>query len=192
VHREPDPDGPEIPDDRLVPDPPADEFDVIVAAWLADGDVPRWPDDLDDPVHDDRSADDDDGGADDDGPGDPEPGDPRRDAATDSEVERLAAPLFDPAAAPTPDPDDEHFVPPEPPPLPRIGPPALVGLTLIVLGLVLITSPGWVGVPTPYGVPLGLVGIASGLGWLVLRLWPDHSDSSYGDGLDEDDDGAVL
>ncbi|MBN9100365.1 MULTISPECIES: hypothetical protein [unclassified Pseudonocardia] len=184
MHREPDPDGPELPDDRLVPDPPLDEFDAIVAGWRADGDVPRWPDEPDG-EH-------------------PEPGDPRLDVALDTEVERLAAPLFDPPATPPPaaspepasiEPEDEHFVPPEPPPLPRIGPPALVGLTLIVLGIVLIAAPGWIGVPTPYGVPLGLVSIASGLGWLVLRLWPDHSDhsdGSYDDGLDEDDDGAVL
>lgn len=174
--REPDPDGPEIPDEQLVPGPPLDAFEAIVAGWRADGDVPQWPDDPDRP------------GAE---PEEPEPGDPR----LDDEVERLAAPLFDPAApapaAPAPDPLDEHFVPPEPPPLPRIGPPALVGLTLIVLGIVLIAAPGWLGVPTPYGVPLGLVSIASGLGWLVLRLWPDHSDGTYDDD-DPDDDGAVL
>lgn len=162
MHREPDPDGPEIPDDHLTP---PDAFDAIVAGWRATGDVPRWPDEPDDGPQPDE---------------------------VDLEVERLAAPLFDPAAgAPVPE-LDEHFVPPEPPPLPRIGPPAMVGLTLIVLGIVLIASPGWVGVPTPYGVPLGLVSIASGLGWLVLRLWPDHADGSYDDGLDDDDDGAVL
>jgi hypothetical protein len=90
------------------------------------------------------------------------------------------------------DDDDEHYVPPEPPPLPRIGPPALVGLALIVLGLVLTTMPGWVGVPTPYGLPLGLVSIAAGLGWLVLRLWPDHADGGRDDEPGSDDDGAIL
>jgi hypothetical protein len=84
--------------------------------------------------------------------------------------------------------EDEHFVPPEPPPLPRLGPPAAVGITLIVLGIVLIAAPGWIGVPELYGVPLGLVSIASGLGWLVLRLWPDHS----AEDRDEGDDGAIL
>ena len=89
---------------------------------------------------------------------------------------------------PQPVEEDEHYIPPEPPPLPRIGPPAAVGLSLIVLGIVLIAAPGWIGVPELYGVPLGLVGIASGLGWLVLRLWPDHS----ADDRDDDDDGAIL
>ena len=32
---------------------------------------------------------------------------------------------------------EEHFVPPDPPPLPRMGPPILIGLTLITLGLIL-------------------------------------------------------
>lgn len=167
MNREPDPEGPEHPD-RL-----PDEFDAIVAGWLSEGDVPRWPDDA--------------------GPDD-----------FDSEVERLTAPLFDaqlldattsapppPAAIPPHvEEEDEHFVPPEPPPLPRIGPPALVGITLIALGLILIISPGWVGVPSTYGLPLGLVSIASGLGWLVLRLWPDHRADEPDDY--DDDDGAIL
>lgn len=96
--------------------------------------------------------------------------------------------LFEPAAGRPPEPEDEHFVPPEPPPLPPIGPPALVGLGLVGTGLLLVTGPGWLGVAEPYGLPLGLVGIASGLGWLVLRLWPDAPES----GDSRPDDGAVL
>ena len=83
--------------------------------------------------------------------------------------------------------DEHHFVPPEPPPLPRIGPPSAIGMALIVLGIVLVAAPGWVGVPELYGVPLGLVSMAAGLGWLVLRLWPDHS----AEDRDEGDDGAI-
>ncbi|MDT7613602.1 MAG: hypothetical protein QOF00_1049 [Pseudonocardiales bacterium] len=203
MDREPDPDGGSELGEGPRPDasgpgaadPGAiepDEFDAIVAGWLREGDVPVWPVDglLPDEI----------------------PPSTRPDVEQDPDVRRPAAPLFDAAPSapdappPTPPPpaparpadvhrppepvdeDDEHFVPPEPPPLPRIGPPALVGLTFLVLGLVLIWWPGWVGVPTTYGVPLGLVSIASGLGWLVLRLWPDHS----ADGPDEDDDGAIL
>ena len=81
----------------------------------------------------------------------------------------------------------EHFVPPEPPPLPRIGPPAAVGITLLVLGLTLVIAPGVVGISNVYGLPLGLLALASGLGWLVLRLWPAPPDER-----DEDDDGAQL
>lgn len=83
-------------------------------------------------------------------------------------------------------PAEEHFVPPEPPPLPRLAPPVAVGLVLLVLGVVLVSSPAWLGVPDAYGLPLGLLTLAAGLGWLVLRLWPAP------DGPDGDDDGAVL
>jgi hypothetical protein len=104
--------------------------------------------------------------------------------------ERHAAALFEPRLpAAMPAPEDDHFIPPEPPPLPRLGPPALVGLTLLALGLVLVISPGWLGVSAPYGLPLGLIALAAGLGWLVLRLWPDPPE--YHD-EDPDDDGAVL
>jgi hypothetical protein len=150
------------------------------------GDVPVWPGDA---PADERA-----GRTGGDSPG----GDPGDD---------LSALLFEPAMPPVAEPApaepprtepprtappvaaEEHFVPPEPPPLPRLGPPALVGLTLIALGLVLIVSPGWVGVPTPYGLPLGLLGLACGLGWLVLRLWPDPPSDGE---VDADDDGAVL
>jgi hypothetical protein len=103
-----------------------------------------------------------------------------------------ASPLDSPPAAPAEalrPADEEHFVPPEPPPLPRLGPPAMVGLVLLALGLVLIVAPGWVGIPEPYGLPLGLLGLAAGLGWLVLRLWPDPPSSGQADG---EDDGAVV
>ena len=44
-----------------------------------------------------------------------------------------------------------------------------------------------VGVSNVYGLPLGLLALASGLGWLVLRLWPAPPDER-----DEDDDGAQI
>jgi hypothetical protein len=95
---------------------------------------------------------------------------------------------FAAAAAASPDTDRlDHFVPPEPPPLPRIGPPALVGFGLLLLGLALVTHPALVGVSDVYGLPLGLLALAAGLGWLVLRLWPAPPDER-----DEDDDGAQL
>lgn len=97
-------------------------------------------------------------------------------------------------AQPEPEDIEEHFVPPEPPPLPRPGPPALIGIGLLVLGLLLVAVPQWVGVPQVYGLPLGLVALACGLGWLVLRLWPDADGGDPWADRDEDgpDDGAVL
>jgi hypothetical protein len=150
------------PDERAQPDGAApDEFEAIVAVWRREGQVPQWPDEQPD--------------------GDAARAEPEQPAPA-------AAPEPPPAPEPAPPSDDEHFVPPEPPPLPRLGPPAFVGLTLIVIGLVLVVAPGWLGIAEPYGLPLGLVGLASGLGWLVLRLWPDPPDRPD----DGDDDGAVV
>lgn len=159
------------PDERPQPDGAApDEFEAIVAMWRNDGNVPEWPDD-------------------------DEPGDATQVGTAQADVD-VPAPQSPPAPPPMPPrsysppplPEDEHFIPPEPPPLPRLGPPALVGLVLIAIGIVLVVAPGWLGIADSYGLPLGLVGLAAGLGWLVLRLWPDPSDRSDDDG----DDGAIV
>ncbi|MBW0133378.1 hypothetical protein [Pseudonocardia abyssalis] len=146
------------PDERPHPDGGVDDFDAIVAGWRREGEVPRWPDE--------------------------EP------AAAVPVVPRDPAERVPPApptvVRPPGRPEDEHFIPPEPPPLPRLAAPAAVGLVLLVLGIVLVTAPGWVGVPETYGMPLGLLTLAAGLGWLVLRLWPSPPRPG------EDDDGAVL
>jgi hypothetical protein len=201
------------------PDPTA--FDAIVASWRADGDVPEWPEDRVDNAPADPpsepTADRSTGRAGADLYAD-HPGTDRRDTTARDERSGQQTGRTDPLPADPPTTDDaatanrsdlpkgkqgsaddpvadEHFVPPEPPPLPRMGPPIIVGLTLIGLGLVLVSFPGWVGVPQVYGLPLGLVAIAAGLGWLVLRLWPDPDDVPpplYLDDPDDPDGGAVL
>jgi hypothetical protein len=147
------------PDDSSGPDHTADQFEAIIAGWRREGMVPTWP-------------------ADDHPPTEP----PR--------TPPLPAPPVAPARAARPaEPDTgwDHFVPPEPPPLPRIGPPAVVGFTLLVLGLTLVVAPSLLGMSDVYGLPLGLLALASGLGWLVLRLWPAPPDERGGD-----DHGAQL
>jgi hypothetical protein len=157
------------PDERPQPEGAApDEFDAIVSAWRREGQVPEWPDDAERANGEVGSS-----------PAvRPEPAGADRAA---NEPPRVDPVPVDPAPV-----DDDHFVPPEPPPLPRLGPPALFGLGLIGLGLVLLVAPGLI-VSEPYGLPLGLVCLASGLGWLVLRLWPDPPDRDR-----DDDDGAVV
>jgi len=89
----------------------------------------------------------------------------------------------------TPDPDDEeHFVPPEPPPLPIPKPGALAGLGIVVLGLVVLLAPGLGGLPTTAQLPLGLVLISAGIGWLLFRL----RRTPPTDPTDPDDDGAQV
>ncbi|MBA2322622.1 MAG: hypothetical protein H0V92_00895 [Pseudonocardiales bacterium] len=98
--------------------------------------------------------------------------------AAPPEVDRIAPP---PAA-------DDHFVPPEPPPFPRLGQAAAVGVGLLATGVLLLFAPRLVGLSESAGLPLGLLTLACGLGWLVLRSW---SNDPPADG-DDEDDGAVL
>lgn len=143
----------------------ADPFEAIVAGWRREGAVPSWP-------GDDRP-----------------PADPPHTPPTPAPPVPPSTPADTADALPPaePDPRLDDFVPPEPPPLPPIGPPAIVGLALLALGLTLVTVPSLVGVPDVYGLPLGLLTLAAGLGWLVLRLWPDPPDDRS-----DDDDGAQV
>lgn len=158
-------------------DPVRDEFDAIVALWKSEGRVPQWP------------------GS--------EP------ATSPYPVVQAEPPTAPVPLAPT-EPlsirepgfgaedtaefavagEGEHYVPPEPPPLPRIGPPAIVGAVLLGIGLLLVITPAWLGMSDVYGLPLGLIALAAGLGWLVLRLWPDSVTAMDRD--DDPDGGAVL
>ena len=66
---------------------------------------------------------------------------------------------------------DEHFVPPEPPPLPRIGLSSLLGLLLLVAGVVLLALPALAGGGLAgFGIVPGLLAMAAGLGWLVVGM----------------------
>jgi hypothetical protein len=77
-------------------------------------------------------------------------------------------------------PEDDHFVPPDPPPLPPLGQQAAVGVALLALGVLLVVAPDLLGLSEAAGLTLGLVTLAGGLGWLVLRSWstdpPDDAD----------------
>jgi hypothetical protein len=155
-------------------------FDEIVAAWRAEGQVPIWPVDTlggttrhsppalgsDRPVS--------------------RPGDhPMPPAADGPAPGRHLLPPRSYVPLPA---EDDHFVPPEPPPLPRIGRTAAVGMGLIALGLTLLLAPGLLGVAESVGLTLGLLTVAGGLGWLVLGSWSsDPPADDY-----DDDDGAVF
>jgi hypothetical protein len=145
-------------------------FEEIVAEWIAEGTVPSWP----------ESA--------------REKAAPPEAAALDieSDIESVTERSAQPTTPPAPEPEepaadehDEHFVPPDPPPMPRIGITAAIGLALLGLGVVFLAMPAVLGGHAELGLPLGLVSLALGLGWLVLRSWPASAD-------DDRDDGAVL
>ncbi|GLZ34279.1 hypothetical protein Lesp02_64660 [Lentzea sp. NBRC 105346] len=70
-----------------------------------------------------------------------------------------------------PDPaDDDHYIPPEPPPFPVLRPGTIAALMLFVLGIVLLVAPGVFGLEPRIGTPLALVALCTGVGWLVLRM----------------------
>jgi len=89
-------------------------------------------------------------------------------------------------AAPDPDDDpDDHFVPPTPPPVPRLSKQTILALFLIAAGALLLLWPDGLGFSEQSGLALGVVCLISAGGLLVLRLRDDRYDGP-------DDDGAVL
>lgn len=80
------------------------------------------------------------------------------------------------------DPDD-HYVPPDPPPLPALRPGTIAALVVILLGVVLLVVPGLFGVSTRVSTPLALVVLCSGAAWLILRIRSGPPpDSGWDDG----------
>lgn len=84
--------------------------------------------------------------------------------------------------------EEGHFVPPEPPPLPIPKPATLLGFAIVVLGLVVLLLPGLAGLSATAQLPLGLVLISGGIGWLLFRL----RRTPPTDPSDPDDDGAQV
>jgi hypothetical protein len=79
--------------------------------------------------------------------------------------------------------DDEHFVPPEPPPLPRPKMGAFLILLLFLAGLFLLILPGAIGVGPTVATPLGILALATSIALLLLRVRqgpPPGADPSTG------------
>ncbi|WP_197319262.1 hypothetical protein [Saccharomonospora sp. NB11] len=79
--------------------------------------------------------------------------------------------------------DDEHFVPPEPPPLPRPRKGAFVVLLFFVVGLLLLVAPGAIGLAQSVALPLGMLSLAVGIALALLRVKqgpPDGADPTNG------------
>lgn len=81
--------------------------------------------------------------------------------------------------------DDEHYVPPEPPPLPRLRPVTIVALVLLVLGIGLLAAPGLIGLDPRIGTPIALLALTCGGGMLLLRVRKNSP-------RDPDDNGAQV
>lgn len=79
--------------------------------------------------------------------------------------------------------DDDHYVPPNPPPIPRPSAPIVLGLLLVAIAIVLLAFGGELGMAFEFRLFIAVVAILSATGVFVLRLRARR---------DEDDDGAVL
>ena len=84
--------------------------------------------------------------------------------------------------------DDEHYIPPEPPPLPRLRPLTVVALALILAAVVLLVLPGVLGLDARIATPIALVALICGGGMLLLRVRQSPRKPD-GDGRD---DGAQI
>jgi hypothetical protein len=79
--------------------------------------------------------------------------------------------------------DEDHYVPPTPPPIPRPTAPIVLGMLLIVVAILLLAFGGELGMPFELSLFLAVSGILSATTLFVLRL-REHRD--------DDDDGAIL
>lgn len=133
---------------------------------------------------------------------------PDLDEADDADVDTAAAETSTSAKSPEPEPksgpppaawrgsetewdwswntDDEHYVPPEPPPLPRLRPLTIVALGLLLAAVVLLVLPGVTGLDSRIGMPLALAAAICGAGMLLLRVRQHPRDPG------DRDDGAQL
>ena len=78
---------------------------------------------------------------------------------------------------------DDHFTPPEPPPLPRFRPATIGALVLVALGIALVSYPALLMLSQQVSLVLGVLMIAGGAGLLTRGL--RRTD-------DDPDPGAVL
>jgi hypothetical protein len=83
------------------------------------------------------------------------------------------------------DPGEDHFDPPEPPPLPMPRVRTVGGVLTLAVGILLLAAPNVLALGERVTTPLGLLAVTAGIGWLMIGLRPDPS-------ADEPDDGARL
>jgi hypothetical protein len=79
--------------------------------------------------------------------------------------------------------DDDHYVPPVPPPLPRFAAPTILAMVIIALSVLLLALGGELGIASRLTLIFGVSGVLLGAGILVSRLRERG---------DDDDDGARL
>ncbi|HEY6422643.1 MAG TPA: DUF308 domain-containing protein [Pseudonocardiaceae bacterium] len=78
--------------------------------------------------------------------------------------------------------DNDHFQPPEPPPLPVPRARTVGGVVLLALGVLLLVGPNLLGLGEGVATPLGLLALTAGIGWLVIGLRSGPPPEGWDDG----------
>ena len=91
-----------------------------------------------------------------------------------------------PSLGPAADDPLDHYQPPEPDPIKRPSRPAVVAILVLLAGVLMLFFPQILSIGGTTAVVLGVLGITSGVGLLLLRLREDPPDG------ENDDDGAIV
>lgn len=78
--------------------------------------------------------------------------------------------------------EDDHFQPPEPPPLPVPRPRTVGGVALLAAGVLLLAGPSLLGLGESVATPLGLLALTGGIGALVIGLRSGPPPEGWDDG----------
>jgi hypothetical protein len=81
--------------------------------------------------------------------------------------------------------DEDHYVPPAPPPLPRLAGATIFALLVLAASIVVLIMGDSFGLDGNFALLLGVAGILVGAGLLIMRLRARPPD-------DDDDDGAIV
>jgi len=79
--------------------------------------------------------------------------------------------------------DEGHYIPPPPPPLPRLAAPTIIAMSLLAISILLLGLGGEFGLASDLTLLLGVGGVLLAAAMLVMRLRENR---------DEDDDGTAV
>lgn len=80
--------------------------------------------------------------------------------------------------------DEDHYIPPPPPPLPRLAAPTIIAMSVLALSILVLGIGGQFGLASDFTLVLGIAGLLLGAAILLSRVREYRRD--------DDDDGAAI